>query len=185
MATPTETDVRINALEAGLRRARWTARLALLGLVGSWLVAAAAAPEVADVVRTKVLIIEDDEGRDRIVLGAPMPDERQVVGMKILAPGGAEQFGLSLKADGSVGMGFDVMPGVGDPGNRERLNLGVTSTGHGWIRYLDNETRARMYLHVDDDEQPVLRFLDWTEDADTIVERILGSDGEQVLVRER
>ena len=177
---------RISQLERGLRRTRLFASLALTGLLATWLVGAApGASEGDDVIRARVVIVEDEEGRDRIVLGAPMPDGRQVVGMKILDPGGAEQFGLSLKADGAIGMGFDVQPGVGDPRNRERLNLGVTADGRGWIRYLDNRTRARMFLHLDGDDQPWLRFLEWTEDGDTITERLVGALGEETIVRER
>ncbi|MBI4502968.1 MAG: hypothetical protein HY700_17645 [Gemmatimonadetes bacterium] len=129
-------------------------------------------PHAQDVVRTKVLIVQDNDGRDRIVLGAPMPDGRQYVGMKILNAGGAEQFGLGLKTDGSVSMGFDTKPGVGNPANRERLNLGVSATGQGWIRYLDNQTRARMWLMLDSADTPVVQFWDWPDNQRIMVRQM-------------
>lgn len=47
-----------------------------------------------------------------------MPDGGQYTGMKILNAEGAEQFGFGRTQDGSVSMGFDTRPGVGDPRNR-------------------------------------------------------------------
>jgi hypothetical protein len=109
-----------------------------------------------------------------------MPDGRQYVGMQVLSPEGAEQFGLSLNVDGAVGMGFDVKPGVGNPANRERLNMGVTATGQGWIRYLDNQTRARLRMALDSTDSPVVQFLDWPDDQRILV-RQLGYAGETSL----
>jgi len=139
------------------------------------------APPVQDSVRTRLLVVVDSQGRERIVLGAPMPDGREYVGMKILEPGGAEQFGLGLKVDGSVSMGFDTRPGVGDPRNRERLNMGVTARGQGWIRYLDNRTRARVHLHLDSTGAPQLQFLHWPDDRRIISVRQLSFSGDTIL----
>lgn len=156
---------RLEHLERTARRTRFLAAFSALGLLATWLTGASRAPsQASDTLRTKVLVIEDAQGRARIRLGAPMPDERQYVGMQILSPEGAEQFGLSLDADGAVGMGFDVKPGVGNPANRERLNMGVTSTGQGWIRYLDNQTRARLRVSLDSSDAPSVQFLDWPDD---------------------
>lgn len=109
-----------------------------------------------------------------------MPDGRQYTGMKILNPDGAEQFAVSLKSDGSVGMGFDTRSGVGDPRNRERLNLGVTATGQGWIRFLDNRTRARMLVTLDSADVPLVQFLEWPDDQRILVRQI-GFSGEKML----
>jgi len=109
-----------------------------------------------------------------------MPDPRQYVGMKILNAEGAEQFGLSLKADGGVSMGFDAKPGVGDQRNRERFNMGVTASGQGWIRYLDNQTRARLRIALDSLDAPSLQFLDWPDER-RITVRQLGFAGDTSL----
>ncbi|NIM49130.1 MAG: hypothetical protein GTO22_07695 [Gemmatimonadales bacterium] len=171
---------RVEWLERTIRRTRLFAAMAGIGLLATWLTGAVQGPERQDTIRTKLLVIEDAEGRDRIVLGAPMPDGRQYAGMKILNPDGAEQFGLGLKADGSVSMGFDTRPGVGHPGNRERLNMGVTATGQGWIRYLDNQTRARIFVRLDSTDTPWVQFLDWP-DEQRIVVRQIGFSGEETL----
>jgi hypothetical protein len=176
---------RLEDIERRARRARTLAAGAIIGLLATWLVGAGFTPrKVQDgTLRTRILVIEDEDGRDRIVLGAPMPDGRQVTGMKILNPEGWEQFGLSLKHDGGVSMGFDAQPGVGDQRNPERLNLGVTATGQGWIRYLDNQTRARLWVQLDSEDEPWVRFLDWSDQE--IAVRKIGFSGEQTEVIER
>ena len=172
-------DARLARLERSLRRAHVVAAITGITLLGACLLGAARwrqAPH-QPVVRTALLVIEDAQGRDRIVLGAPMPDGRQYIGMKILNADGAEQFGLGVKPDGGVSMGFDVRPGVGNPANRERLNMGVTATGQGWIRYLDNETRARLFIRLDSADVPLVQFLDWP-DKQRILVRQIGFHGE-------
>lgn len=173
---------RLTQLERTIRCTRILAAAAGIGFLATWLTGAAwpRAPEPQDTIRTTLLVIEDDRGRDRIVLGAPMPDGRQYVGMKILNADGAEQFGLGLKTDGSVSLGFDAKPGVGSPANRERLNMGVTATGRGWIRYLDNQTRARMWVTLDSTDTPWVQFLDWPDDHRIRVRQI-GFSGEKTL----
>ncbi len=141
-------------------------------------------PKQNDVIRAHGLVIVDSLGRERIVLGAPMPDGRDYVGMKLLNATGAEQVGLGIEPDGGVSMGFDTKPGVGNPANPERLNLGVTPTGQGWIRFLDNQTRARLFVLLDSSDAPLVRFLEWP-DTTRIVERQIGARGEQTVERKR
>lgn len=181
-ADPVSLAARLESLERTTRRTRLFAAATAIGLVASWLTAGAwpQGPPGQETMRTRLLIIEDAQGRDRIVFGAPMPDGREFTGMKILNPDGEEQWGLSLRPDGRVSMGFDARPGLGDPRNRERLNLGVTATGQGWIRYLDNQTRARLLLQLDSTETPVLEFLHWPDD-ERIRVRQLGFSGDKSL----
>ncbi len=101
-----------------------------------------------------------------------------------LNPDGAEQFGLGLKMDGGVTMGFDTKPGVGDERNRERLNMGVTAAEQGWIRYLDNRTRARLRLALDSADAPVVQFLNWPDDQRIIV-RELGFPRDTIFALKR
>jgi hypothetical protein len=162
-------EVRLARLEKAARRSRLVSWILGTAFVFTLFFAARAPVQRSDVVRTKLLVIEDSTGQERIVLGAPMPDGRGYAGMKILDPSGQEQFGLGLKRDGSVSMGFDIKPGVGNPANRERLNMGVSSTGHGWIRFLDNDTKAKVFLQVDGSETGVLQFLNWTADNRILV----------------
>jgi len=172
---------RLEHLERAISRLRLVASAAGIALLSTWLLGARWKSQSSpDVIRAKVFIVEDAQGRERIVLGAPMPDPRRYVGMKILNAEGAEQFGLSLKADGGVSMGFDAKPGVGDQRNRERLNMGVTASGQGWIRYLDNQTRARLRIALDSLDAPSLQFLDWPDER-RITVRQLGFAGDTSL----
>lgn len=176
--------LRVERLERAVRHARWLAATCSIALLATWVGGAARPTQSPETLRTKILVIEDAQGRARIRLGAPLPDERQSVGMQILSPEGAEQFGLGLRASGAVSMGFDVKPGVGHPGNRERLNMGVTATGQGWIRYLDNQTRARMWVSLDSADSPSVQFLDWPDDQRILVRQI-GFSGERSFERKR
>ena len=180
--TDADLTARIVQLEQRIQRTRIGAALLALAVIAPWVIGAAGrnSSQVPDVLRTHMLVIEDSTGRTRIRLGAPMPDGRDEVGMQILSPGGAEQFGLGLRADGAVGMGFDAKPGVGSPANRERLNLGVTATGQGWIRYLDNGTRARLRISLDSADMPSVELLSWPNDHQ-ILARALRFSGDTAL----
>lgn len=169
---------RVKKAEKKASRARFLAGLALVGLIGfAVLGLAQVTGDFSNQLRTQRLIIEDSTGQERIVVGAPISDRRPRVGMKILNSEGAEQFGLSLDPDGSMSMGFDVRPGIGNPANRERLNMGVTPTGQGWIRFLDNQTRARMWVRLDSTDKPLVEFWRWSEDSIAIREiRFGGTD---------
>ncbi len=172
---------RLEHLERTVRRIRIAAAVAGIGVIATWLMGATGrSTQGPETLRARLLVIEDAQGRDRIVLGAPMPDGRRSVGMKILNPEGAEQFGLGLKPDGAVSMGFDTKPGIGHPGNQERLNMGVTATGQGWIRYLDNQTRARLRIALDSADSPSVQFLDWPDNQRILV-RQLSFSGEKAL----
>lgn len=72
--------------------------------------------------------------------------------------------------DGSVRMGFDTRPEVRDPRNGERLNMGVTASGQGWIRYLDNQRRARLFAMLDSAEALWVQFLGWPDNQRILVQ---------------
>lgn len=82
--------------------------------------------EVSPVIKTRGVIIVDDKGRERVILGAPVPDSpaegkpriNPAHGMIILDPQGYERFGVGLMDNGQMGMGFDAPPGKGDDRTR-------------------------------------------------------------------
>ena len=126
--------------------------------------------DVPELLRARAISLVDAEGRARVTIGAPIPEPPgrrggPAYGMRINDAGGHERFGLTLKGTGEVGMGFDVAPGVGNPGNRERLNMGVNNTGQGFIRFLDNETRAKLLLYTDSDDEAWAEFLKWSDEG--------------------
>jgi|GEM_PF-2043269 hypothetical protein len=175
---------RIEALERKARGSR--AVSALLGTLllavtlGAWIT-----PERQEVLRVRGLVIVDERGRERVVLGAPVPNPKGEqrnspgAGMVINDTAGEERFGLTLQENGRMSMGFDAAPGSGDPRNPERLNLGVGPDGSGYLRFLDRRTGLAGYLGLRQDDRVWLEFAEVT--ADSIIRRRMGLRGEELL----
>ena len=121
------------------------------------------------VLRVRTLIVEDEQGRDRVVLGAPVPDIlgggriRPTTGMVINDPNGVERFGLGLQSNGRMIMGFDAPPGKGDDRNRERINIVADENGGSYIRFLDRKTFVVGRMILDDTDKFRLEFLNFPE----------------------
>jgi len=142
-----------------------------MGMGGIWALLAATgfggAP-IADVIKARKLVIVDEKGTERVVIADHVPDPKEGKrsntgsGMVINNKDGFEQFGVYVDdKDGGVGMGFDAKPGVGDPRNRERINLKVSPAGTALIRVLDNSTRVKAWLMTNEKEEAYLGFLRW------------------------
>lgn len=150
------------------------------------LISAATRPRVQEAVRTRRLVVIDSAGVERIVLAAPLPDPRDgrrrqaTAGMVINDPDGWERVGVGVDEGGGVGMGFDAAPGVGDPRNRERVNLIVRPDGHAEVRLLDNLTRVQARLRVSEDETAVLEFPQWEEGIMESI-RIVSAVGDTIV----
>jgi hypothetical protein len=134
--------------------------------------------------RLRSLVIEDEEGRNRIVMGAPIPEPegRRIspsVGLAINDENGAERFGVGLQANGRMVMGLDAPPGTGDDRNRERITLVADQKGGAYIRFLDRRTLVPGRLVLDDDNRLYLEFRGM-KDGKTTARRI-GFDGEEVI----
>jgi hypothetical protein len=130
-------DARIRLLESQVRVLK-----ALMAGVSVLAVVLAIVPrsqaQVTDTLRVRQLIVEDTDGRARVVLGyLDAPGNTRRIGMRINDPKGAERFGLSFREDGTMGMGFDAPPGTGDDRNRERINIVADEKGGAHIRFLD------------------------------------------------
>lgn len=184
---PDFLDARVTSLERELRRARrLLAAVAGMAVLVPLLAFRPTAPEV---LRVRGLVIVDDQGRDRIVLGAPIPDPREgrriapATGMQIVDTAGVERFGLSLFPAGDVVMGFDAPPRTGDDRNRERITLVADAKGGSAIRLLDRHTRAKAFLQLDDDDNAYLDLLDW-RDKEIRVRRI-GSGKDTIQLHPR
>lgn len=173
-------DGRLLLLERQLRRTRKIlAVLIALTFVVPILALKSAHPEV---LRVRGLVVVDERGRERIFLGAPVPNpsagERiaPATGLVINDSAGVERFGLSLFPNGRIVMGSDAPPGTGDDRNSERLSLGADERGGSYIRFLDRTTRAKALLRLDDDNRVYIEFLDWQ--AGKIVTRRIGFGGD-------
>ncbi|HEU4402286.1 MAG TPA: hypothetical protein VFT43_09290 [Candidatus Polarisedimenticolia bacterium] len=178
---------RLTRLEGGLRRWRLAALGILLVAGTPGLIALTRHPGPTDrVLRARALIIEDARGHDRILLGAPLPDprdgERRVAstGLAINDADGYERVAVGSGEDGSVSMGFDAPPGVGDPRNRERANLIVSGDGLATFRVLDGRTAVPLRIYTDPQNRAWLEFLDFPK-PDRVVRRRIGFSGEERL----
>jgi hypothetical protein len=139
-----------------------------------------------DVLRARMLVIEDEHGRNRIVIGAPLPalleGGRELparIGMVINDSVGFERWGLSLDHRGSIGMGFDAPPGTGDDRNRERINIWADERGGATIRFLDRQTRVPARMYLDEDNRVWLEFLEFSDEM--ITRKRLGFTGDEVI----
>jgi hypothetical protein len=181
----TELRDAVRVLDLQLRRCRGLiavlACLVGVATVSTWM-ACARGPAI---LRARGLVIEDERGRDRVVLGAPVPDpaagERMSpsVGLVINDEHGNERFGLGLDGNSRMGMGFDAPPGTGDPGNLERINIVADETGGAYIRFLDRRTAVVGRLILDEDNRFWLEFLDFPDGQ--VVRRRIGFGGEATI----
>jgi hypothetical protein len=180
MTTP-ET-IRLASLERSLRRTHVFLTLAIGCLVVLGVTALSRSPQAPQVLRARGIIIEDEKGRDRILIGAPVPNPREgtrispTTGLVINDSAGYERFGVGLKANGSIGMGFDAPPGTGDDRNRERINIIADERGAAQIRLLDQDTWVRARLILDDQKRVGFEFLKFP--VGEVVARRLTADGD-------
>ncbi len=166
MSIPT-LELRVQRVEAEARRWRL---LSISGFTAlGLLLLAGAAWQRPGVVRVRGLIVVDSAGRERIFLGAPVPDPREgprispSVGLTINDSAGNERFGLGLQRNGRLVMGFDAPPNTGDDRNRERITLVADHGGGAYIRFLDRGTRAKAFLRLEQNDGVYLDFLHWTD----------------------
>jgi hypothetical protein len=189
MSDQSDATDRIGQLERQLRQMRRTVSLLVCLMVAATLTAWQLPTPQREIIRARGLIIEDEQGRDRIILGAPIPDPREgrrsspSVGMVINDTAGYERFGLALRATGAMGMGFDAPPGTGDPRNRERINIVADPRGGAYIRMLDRRTFVRSRLILDDSNRVALEFLDFP--AGQVLSRRISMGGDSVSQRSR
>jgi hypothetical protein len=162
---------RVARLELQLKTSRYLILVALLVclfLGAGWggLFIMKLSGRTASVIRTSKLVITDNRGVDRIIIGAPAPSAPNEVGprvspmtgMILLDRNGRERFGVGLQDTGMLSMGFDAAPGIGRGENRERLHLGVEPDGRAFLRFLDNESGLAGRLHMSDKDALELQF---------------------------
>lgn len=145
--------------------------------------------EVLPVLKTRGVIIVDDQNRQRVIMGAPVPDSpaegRKRVnpahGMIILDPEGYERFGVGLMDNGQMGMGFDAPPGKGDDRNRERLHFVADKDGGAMIRFLNRKTSVPGWLRLGEDDKLYMEFIDVQKDKNKVIRKRVGFSGEETI----
>jgi hypothetical protein len=175
-----EIGARLQLLERQVRTLKVVAVAAVLLAMTLAIVARPHAQQPTDTLRVRQLVVQDSDGRDRIVLGyLDAPGNTSRIGMRINDPKGAERFGLSYRNDGGMGMGFDAPPGTGDDRNRERINLVADEKGGAHIRFLDRRTSVVSRMYLDDQNRAWLSFSDFTRTPPLI--RRYGLGGEEIV----
>jgi hypothetical protein len=178
---------RIEVLERRLRRlvlASGIAWLAVMVLAAS----AWTSQSQGDVLRVRALIITDENGTERIVVGAPIPEPegRRIApntGLVINDSAGAERFGMGLLGNGNLVMGFDAPPRPGIRSNRERLTFAVDREGRPKLRFLDTNGLVRTHMELFNDNNVYLFFTDLQDEA-TVVHRV-DAHGDSVITHAR
>jgi hypothetical protein len=141
--------------------------------------------EILPVLKVRGLVVVDEQNRERIVLGTPIPDTRDgkrvmpMSGMAILDTEGYERLGAGMMDDGKVVVGLDAPRGKGDDRNRERIHLVADGDGGAMIRFLNRKTGVPGWLRLGDDDKLYLEFLDIQKEKNKIFRRKIGFTGEE------
>ena len=166
MSSSSSLEQRVAYLEIALRRAR--IMVSLLVLVGLVVLAAGFGSregQVADEVRTHRLVVLDDSGHTRAVIGqdpAHVQRTARAAGLLLYDDKGTERGGFSTLGDGSVVIGLDAPVGVG-AAMRDRIGLKVFPNGAAYVMLIDNQTGAvaRLISEVGPDGARGVQVFKW------------------------
>ena len=171
---------RVEQLERQVRLLQSVTTLVVVLVAGVALMPSSQAQQPAGTMRLRQLVVEDADGRSRMVLGyLDAPGNVRRFGIRLDDPKGAERFGVALMENGSMVMGFDAPPGTGDDRNRERINVVADEKGGAHIRFLDRRTSVVSRMYLDEQNRAWLSFSDFTSQPASI--RRYGLTGEEVL----
>ena len=164
-SSPRDLQDQIDRLNGRLRRLQLTILAVVVGALGLLLTTGISA-QGPTTLRVRSLVVEDENGKARVILGAPLPDIGRIssaTGLVINDENGIERFGVSLLGNGNMNMGFDAPLGTGDPRNRERINLSADAKGSAYVRFLNRKTLVSGRLMLDDNDDFYLEFLDFQD----------------------
>jgi len=174
---------RIAALERSLARARTCGALTVLvaiALIGGGLATRRATRQPEELTVSKLVVV-DDKGVARIVIGQDPPDAQRIsraTGITIRDATGAERFGVGIMESGVVNMGFDAPVGVGNA-MRDRIGIGVGPKGEAYVMLIDNDTKVPVRLAADADGGGGVEFIDYNCDAGKVIVKRLNFTGEE------
>jgi len=148
---------------------RWLLGTALAGIAAAFGMGFIGQDPTHELLKTRTLLVVDEKGTPRVILGAPVDDKKwmgfernkPMYGLAICDANANEQIGMGVSDDGSVGLGLDAKVGVGNPGNRERINLAVRPDGSSMIRMLDNDTFLKSLWSTSKEGKSSLLFMKW------------------------
>ena len=158
------------------RRNRRVTSIAIV-VVASICLVAATRSQVQDELQARKLVVVDEAGTPRVVIGDDPPDTQRrsrSCGITIHDKTGAERFGVGVMEDDTVNMGFDSAIGVGHA-MRDRLAIGVAPNGSPYLMLINNETKVPVRLVADGDASKGggIEFLDYDRpNGKVIIRRI-------------
>ncbi len=170
-------------LERRLRRTQYL--LTLLVVVSGAMIligTGSSQPEVSDVVRTNRLVVVDDKGVARVVIGQDAPDagrRSRAAGITIYDALGHERGGFSTMDDGSVVLALDAPVGVGSA-MRDRIGIVVWPNGASYVMLLDNQSRAVAKLHSNGEGGGGVQVFDWDMDQKIVRTKTIRFDDEVI-----
>lgn len=132
----------------------------------------------AATLRLRELVIEDAQGRPRIVMQAPIAEgpSSQRTGIKINDAAGAERIGIIVTDGGNAVIGLDAPRGTGDDRNRERITLVADSEGGANLTFKDRRTSVAARMLLTPENQVWLQFSDFMAAPPTLRRLGLGID---------
>ena len=148
------------------------------------------ADQTPQVIRARGLVIVDEQNRERIIMGAPVPDPPHIGkrinpahGMIILDDKGYERFGVGIMDNtGQMAMGFDAPHDPANPKkNSERLHLIADGKGGAMIRFLNRQTGVPGWIRLGEDDKLYFEFIDVQKDKNKVIKRQLSIDGEKMV----
>ena len=180
------TSNRLTALERRLRRTQLAlAAVVTAGLVGV-LVGFAQPPDdakkIIPEIRTHKLVVVDDQGVPRLLLGQDSVDTQRrtrSAGITLLDNKGQERGGMATFDDGSVVLALDAPRGVGSA-MPDRIGLRVYPDGSSHIMLIDNETRAVVKLYSDGNGGGGPQVFKWNMDEKKVLVKTIKFDGEDI-----
>lgn len=136
--------------------------------------------QVMNTLRVHRLIVVDDNGVDRVLLGAPVPDpvingktharRSPASGILLFDRDGQERGGFNTFEDGSVALAIDHQKG-----GHEAAGMYVFPDGRSGLLIFDKEGRGRAQLSVSRDESSSLALYD----ANKTLRIMLQTDGQE------
>lgn len=181
MAHTDVIDRRIRSLERRLRTTQVLLGAFMLGAAGVMMGALQDA-QPADEIRTRRLVVVDDAGVTRVVIGQdPVDTQRRsrAAGITIHDRHGHERGGMSTFDDDSVVLALDAPVGVGSP-MRDRVAMSVYPNGAADVMVIDNQTRAVAKLASDAEGNGGPMLFKWDMEAMQMHVKTLTFDGERV-----
>ena len=119
----------------------------------------------ASIVRARQIVVVDDQGRDRVIIGGPIKDPNRtapMTGLIILDQKGHERIGMGVYPQGNASIGLDAPAGNGDDRNRERIVMEADANGGAEIDLFNKKTfiAGRLRLRADEGWELTLRKLE-------------------------